>query len=237
MHSIPRVHQVLSARLRRILPLVALAALLVAPGESAAQGTINGSFEVGNPVACDGSHLAGWVFTASVSAVSAHQEVGSGAVYSPTDGQCFALLETGVQNVYTQLSQPFSATAGSEISGDVFFDAGDYLPFNDSGQVLLLDLATNTSYTLFQSSVEAVGDFGFTAWTEFSFIIPADSSYQIIAQVKNVGDSGFHSFLGFDNFELTASITPELDSFVLFGAGTLALAGFAYRQRRKRQVA
>ena len=60
--------------------------------------------------------------------------------YSATDGQYFGYLSAGAgANTYTMLSQDFTVQVGDTLSFDAFFDAGDYLPFNDNGFVEVIN--------------------------------------------------------------------------------------------------
>jgi len=202
--------------------LAVFAILLTTSGQLQA-GIINGSFEAG---------LTGWVPNnpSFVSVVGLHvEQPGATVTYNPTEGSFFALLETGLDTgVYTTLSQTFFANAGDTLSGYAFFDTTDYLPYNDDGYVRIVQ----GNVILFSSSVSAVGNFGQTPWTFFSYTFPISGWYTIEAGVRNVQDNSVLSYLGLDAVRWTP--VPEPSSLGLFGAVMSLLAGYYACHRRKR---
>src|SRR5439155_10688183 len=62
---------------------------------------------------------------------------GSPVTYSPVDGSQFAVLKTDGPGSFTTLSQTFTANAGDRITGWAFFDAADYMPYNDHAEVVI----------------------------------------------------------------------------------------------------
>jgi hypothetical protein len=163
-----------------------------------------------------------------------------GAVYTPVDGSAFALLTTGLgQDLYSTLSQTFTASAGDAIHGWAFFDAGDYLPFNDDGYVRIKE----GNHVLFSADVAAVGEYSETPWTAWAFTLPTAGSYTLEAGVRNRGDNGYDSFLGLDDIRFesadgaaglrssSVAAAPEPGSMALLAAGALGL--FRSARRRK----
>ncbi|MBN2462093.1 MAG: hypothetical protein JXB43_00660, partial [Dehalococcoidia bacterium] len=110
-------------------------------------------------------------------------------------------------NVYTVVSQPFSASGGSRISGWAFFKAEDYTPYNDEGRVeITVKSGGQVLSTLFQSSVSAVGDYGGTPWTYWSYVFTRSDQYTIEAKITNIWDSSYPSALGLDGVSI--HVTP-----------------------------
>jgi hypothetical protein len=202
------------------------------PAVASAQ-LVNGGFE-GGPAGCTPGDLVGWTAAPAPGGtvvVTAASSAG-GTAYTPVEGQCFAVLETGQANTNTILSQAFAATEGDILTGYAYYDTTDYFPFFDPGQVIVM-LTGTMGIPLFSEHVLTVGSFGSTPWTEFSFTIPATGTYSLVAKVKNSFDNSHDAYLGLDGFTLTPVATPELDSLLLFGLGGLALTGYVWRVRRQ----
>ena len=210
--------------------ILAAAVAAIATGTASA-GIVNGSFETGD--------FTGWTtnpgYLASVTTSYTHPSTSSS--YSATDGNSFALLSAGNgAGVYTMLSQSFSAAAGDTICGDFFFAANDYMPFNDNAYVRLIDGSTNTELAvLISSSVAAVGNYGETPWTGFSYTLASSFTNLIIeVGVNNVLDNGLSSVCGVDNIQLCSSVVVPLPPAAgLAGLGLLGLAGVKVVRRRK----
>jgi hypothetical protein len=184
----------------------------------------NGSFETGD--------LTGWTAspTSLVSVVTSY--TGSGPTFLPTDGNYFAVLSAGAgPNTFTLLSQTFAAGAGSKLSFDQFFQANDYLPYNDNAYAALKASGSGaTVATLFYSDVASVGDFGHTPWTHVNYTIAAAGSYYIEFGVENYIDNAFSSATGVDNVHLSS--VPEPSTLAVAGAAILLGAGYSWRRRR-----
>jgi hypothetical protein len=219
-------------RFRRAVALGALAiASLLVPTTTRADSITNGSFELG---------LTGWSTSGgSVTTVSSHTLVNEGGTRTAVDGSVFARLEAGAGvGVYTMLSQAFQANAGDTLSLSAFFDAGDYLPYNDDAYVKVID--STTSYTLFTASVGTVGDYGSTPWTNINYTFVSTGTFQIEAGVRNVTDNGLNSFLGIDGVKTNTVVSPEATAAPLPGiavAGMSLLGGLgAVKQARRRRL-
>jgi hypothetical protein len=152
----------------------------------------NGSFETGLTGWTSNPASGGWVQTVS----SWTAQPPDGTVYAPKDGSAFALLKTGAANTYTKLSQAFTASAGTAISGWAFFDTTDYLPYNDDGYVKIINNVTQV--VVFSASVSTVGNFHETPWTFWQYTFTTSGSYTIEAGVRNLIDSAVDSYLGLD---------------------------------------
>jgi hypothetical protein len=144
-------------------------------------------------------------------------------------------MQAGTADTLQTISQTFDAAAGQELRGSAFFDANDYLPFDDFAIVTINGPGGTT--TLFNSSISDVGNYGETPWTEFTYMIPTTGTYTITAGVANRFDSGLPSFLGFDmafgskRFDTKASATAPLPpgwERVLPGTTYTAAKGFGW---------
>jgi hypothetical protein len=148
---------------------------------------INPGFETGT--------LAGWSGSATVTP--------SYNGYAAPDGNYFAVVPAGCST--NALTQTFSAQAGQTLTGWAFFQANDYMPYNDSGAVQLAVTGGGTTTTVFSSSVAEVGNYGATPWHQWSYTYPADGQYTITASSTNAYDCGLSSVVGID---LVADATP-----------------------------
>ena len=200
---------------------VAALGLLSAPGGRVEAQIINGGFETGD--------LTGWTPNPAglVSVVNSYQSYGP--VFTPVEGNYFAVLSAGAgTNTYTTLSQTFTATAGQTLSGNAFFQANDYIPFNDDGYVKIIE----NGQVLFTSNVAAVGNYGNTPWTPFSYTFTSGGSYTIQAGVENTLDNSLSSVLGLDNVKLGVSAVPEPATIITSGLACLVGLGYASRRRK-----
>ena len=117
-----------------------------------------------------------------------------------------------------------NSTLGSNVSGvssfDWFFQANDYLPFNDYGYM------TNGYFNTL-SNVATVGNYGNSGWNTFTF----GSAYTGYLEfgVMNSLDNALSSQLHIQN--VTAAI-PEPETYAMLLAG-LGLLGFSARRKIK----
>ena len=195
---------ILSAAIAAALAMIAL--VLVSSGNSAlaASSLVNGNFETGD--------LTGWSVdtTASGGTASAVASYDYCANYSecwylltmsPQEGSYFALLTPGTVSEDTRSSQPFDASNGDKVSGWAFFQTGDYLPYDDKGQVVITNDSGTTLATPFEESVSSVGQNGNSGWKywEYTFTgLTGTGQFQIEARVHNTGDSSGTSAVGLD---------------------------------------
>ncbi len=183
--------------------IVSLFLTAVSKPAEAATALNNGGFETGN--------LSGW-------SVSTAPGGGAGAVtsygnYGAQEGSYFALLTPGQASVDTMISQPFSAVPGDRISGWAFFKAEDYIPYNDTGKVLIRSVDTGAVVaTVFQSSVSSVGNYGGTPWTPWEHAFTESGTFVIEARVANQGDSSVASRIGLDDVKTHPTSNTFIDS-------------------------
>jgi hypothetical protein len=207
-------------QMKRISIRVALLWLgfLLAPAATTRADFMNGSFETGD--------LTGWSTPGSSGYVSVLTTYTSyGPEFTATDGEYYALLGAGLgTGVYTLLSQTFAASTGDVLSFDQFFQANDYLPFDDNAYGRLYDATSDTLVAeLFYSDITEVGNYGYTPWTAVSYVFSGGGSYYLEFGVTNITDNGLSSVTA-------AGVVPEPSSLVL--AGTGALAGLLGWRRR-----
>lgn len=137
------------------LSLVMITAVLVGSA-SAAPLIVNGGFETGD--------FTGWTLTlpsgASASVVTSFTS-DQGLLYSPVEGNYFAVLKTNGANLFTKLSQVITIPSGAWVEGWAAFDARDHLPFNDTAYVRIYDeTGTTLLATPWFSDVAKVGNYG-----------------------------------------------------------------------------
>jgi len=208
------------------------AAAFVAVGPASA-GIVNGSFETGD--------FTGWTVVQPTFAHVASSEAKklnpgdpgslSTPTWNPTHGNHFAYLKAGADvGRYTLLSQAFVAGAGDKISFDIFFDAGDYLPFNDNGFANILNVGTLDLDNLYMKDIAQVGSYGEDGWRHVEYLIREAGEYMLLFGVNNDGDNKLPSFLGVDNVAMNGpggngDPVPEPATLLIWslaGAGALA---------------
>lgn len=144
--------------------------------------------------------------------------------WDPTEGTYFAYLKTDGSGSLTTLSQTFSDNVGDTLDFDVFFDTGDYLPFDDSG-FADLTLPDTTVLNLYFENVTSVGNYGADGWTHVSHTRTQAGIYTLEFGVTNALDSAFDSWLGIDNV-----VAIPAPGAVLLGAMGLGLVGWIKRR-------
>lgn len=146
------------------------------------------------------SGLAAWTSTGNVFTTQ------NAFSFSAAEGAQFAVVDANGCSGST-LTQTFTGAAGEVIRGQAAFTAGDYLPFNDYGVLRICCGDTD----LFYADVASVGDFGQTPWTEWSFTIPADGTYTLHAECRNLLDCAFNSYLLLDG-PVNTNTAPDCDA-------------------------
>lgn len=208
MFTISGKHAVVGDRRGWILgvPLAAIALLMAiiggvgaASAESTLVPLVNSGFESGSTsgwqanVDCEGECDDGDYIQV---VRTFHTDNGT---YDAQDGNHFAVLEGACHD--STLAQTFNAEAGQALSGQAFFavgeDAGDVSAYNDYGRVELFQDGTLVQ-TLFSATAEDVGGENGTPWVRFSYTIPTDGVYTIVATSGNDGDCDVDSYLGID---------------------------------------
>lgn len=209
-----------------LMPLCAALVLLVAAAPAKA-AIINGGFETGD--------FTGWTpnppssFTFTTTNAFGHTAI---------EGNVFAYLQTGAgTNVYTTLSQTFTANAGAVLTFNAFFQTGENLNtfFNDDGYVRIINNSNSTSTTLYSANTTVVGNGNSTPWTAGSSGVLSAGSYTIEAGVRNLNDNIVASRLGLDNVVLAngpASAVPEPATMTMLGIGVAGMFGYGLRRRR-----
>jgi hypothetical protein len=207
------------SKLKITLSLLAASTVLAL---RAAADPINFGFETGD--------LSGWsVSTGDGGAAFANVVTFavSGEEFDPVQGDFFAdLYAGGGTGVYTTISQTFSLTSGETLSGEAAFLGHDYFPFDDDAFVSIVG---ETDPILFSADIDAVGDFGNTEWTEWSFTAPTAGSYTLTYGVENIGDNDLSSEAIFDAPAATPDATSTL---ILMNVGLLGLAGLKRKFRK-----
>lgn len=185
---------------------------------------VNGSFESGDDTAWSSYVPPGGALSVLGSAGFVG---GEGGLWSPTHGNYFALLQTDGPGSYTEMWQSFVAVGSSVLSFDVFFDAGDYLPYNDNAFAELSSDGGLTWATLWYRDVAMVGDLWHDGWTTVSQSLGA-GAYILRFRIANDLDNEFESTMGVDNVALSIPI-PAPQAALLGAVGVSLL--LAVRRR------
>jgi hypothetical protein len=129
--------------------------------------------------------------------------------YLPSEGKYFALLEPAAKEVYTTLSQSFSAQAGQVVSCWTFFDGEDVAGYNDHGDVRILQGTTPVA-TVYHEDIISAGDPGNLPWSHWAYTVTVAGSYTIEARIANAKDDTFPSYLGLDGCSFPTSFSLYL---------------------------
>ena len=137
----------------------------------------------------------------------------------------------GASGSVTLTSNYADLTASSSITGAVsnvasfqwFFQAADYLPFNDLAYVSINGIHTTLS------DVATVGDYGASGWNTYSFATPFSGSLGF--GVANDMDNEQSSKLYIQN----VAAVPEPETYAMLLAG-LGLIGGAVKRRKAKQA-
>ena len=134
----------------------------------------------------DGSYMA--IMTSS----SSTEQAGLEAFFSLTPG-VMDTLDNGNATNGSGIKTTIQVEAGDVVSFDWFFDADDYIPYNDFAFVIqegaVIELA----------DISEVGSYNATNWATYSFTVTSSGTLEIGFGVMNEGDSGVDSHLLIDN--------------------------------------
>lgn len=152
--------------------------------------------------------------TGSINGVSAFKLTSSGASAAQID-EFLGLTEGSIFNLNAGATNGAAAAfdvllaAGQTISFSWFFDAEDYLPYND-----FAFFSVATDFTQKLSDVSLVRNFGDSGWQTMSFTADASGLYRLGFGVANVGDQALNSYLyigGITGIGLNATVTEDDD--------------------------
>lgn len=213
----------------KTLTLATAVAALAAVATTAARADVltNGGFETGD--------LTGWTAatnsTGSVNVVTTTNDANFNPI-APTQGNFFAVLTAGDQSVYTTLSQTFTISTRSSVTGNTAFLGFDVLPNNDDGFVKLI--GAGGTQTLFAANIASVGAFGSTGWQSFGAILDP-GTYTLQFGVENIGDANLSSQVLADNVAVSA--VPEASTWAMLLVGFAGLGLVATRRGAKAKLA
>ena len=175
---------------------------MAATAQAATPVLVNPSFATGN--------TTGWTSTTSKTpgpvANTTYKGTYTGAPsYVSPVGSYFAVVVGGCHT--NTLSQSFSANAGDTLAGWSFFQANDYMPYNDSGAVTIA--TGGTSSTVFSSNIATVGsNTGTTNWVQWTYTFPTTGTYTISVGSTNFTDCAIPSAVGFVLGGVTTKAPP-----------------------------
>lgn len=142
----------------------------------------NGSFETGN--------FSGWNVTTSSGGAASVVNDDTFA----TDGNYYARLQSDAL-----ISQGVSWNAGEQVRFDWYFDAEDYLPYNDWSVFQVKDESGNIVDTITLADVAEVGNYGDSGWKNYIYTFTSDGTGSIKFGVFNKLDTVLDSLLYVDN--------------------------------------
>ena len=169
--------------------------------------------------------LAGLTIAASMvsgDAFATIQDLTTWNTYTGTNGSVSVSPSTASLSGTAGIYKNYSLAAGTALSFDWFFQANDYLPFNDFA-ALFVD--GNLNLTL--SNVATVGNYGNSGPQTFSTVLTNPVNGNITFSVNNALDNALNSTLTVSNVKI-----PEPDMLLLMGTA-LGLVAFSSRRKSK----
>jgi len=134
----------------------------------------------------------------------------------PSEGSNFCLLSTGdalgpnsdSQILRASIGQTVYFASGDTLMGSYFFGTCDYVPYNDTANILLVPADPNDglrNIILESICVADVGDFCSTEeWVPFSFTFNANTAgeYNLVCEVIDILDNKYKTYLAVDNLRM-----------------------------------
>ena len=188
----------------------------------------NGSFEEDPAMAVswDSIGIPAGVVSTYVAANSSSNPV----TVIPKDGEYFAVLESYAfvdDEDSTKLTQLIDVNAGECLIGSYFFDANDYMPFNDIATIKLMpiigDPCSGTAEILLaQKSISdpRIQDYGsMLDWQTFSHTFDSNDAgrYKLVLMIENGRDHLLPSFLLVDGFKILPIVSEPICNYVIAG--------------------
>ena len=118
--------------------------------------------------------------------------------YYAVEGDYFLRLKTDGPGSHSTVSQTVTLQEGDILTGWAAFDAADYLPYNDSASVQILDASGVLEATPWYEDVQHVGNYGDSPWTQWFWTAPTTGTYTVQCGIANSLDSVYDSWALFD---------------------------------------
>jgi len=212
----------------KVTVFVLLAFLLVSCSLNAKMLLNNGSFDEDSAMAVLWDSVG--KPASIVSTYVASNRDSNPAPIIPKDGEYFAVLESlkyvGEPDC-TQLTQIIDVNAEECLTGSYFFDAEDYLPFDDIATIKLMPIvgdpcSGSAEILLAQKSISdpRIQDYGsMLDWQTFSHTFDSNDAgrYKLVLIIENGGDHLLPSFLLVDGFKIVPVVSEPICNYVIAG--------------------
>ena len=207
-----------------VASFIGMTILSASPSQAA---IFNGNFSSG---------FSGWNTTGNTDASSGAAVLTTGSV-DTSSMESFLGLPSGTLNGIgnsptfgSAIKQSFFANAGTVVSFDWLFKAGDYLPFNDFSFVSLVPSGANLL-----SNVAQVGNYGSSGLQSFSTTIANTGTYTLGFGVLNSLDNKLDSQLTIDNVSGNVSPATSVPTPALL-PGLIGIGMGVLRKRKAKAV-